>query len=173
MEPIILLIISLIVGSLFKGKDNQKPPAQMPNQAPRPEVPKRSAQQSGNLKDLTKQLYEDLQREIQKESKEFRTDPRTSETAPQPKQERPRADRKRSVSDRAAGRMGETVAASAIDVPPAPGRPDRKERVRKTAQVPGKTDFADSESLFPENEEELARAIVFAEILGPPKAKRR
>ncbi|WP_213422923.1 hypothetical protein [Bhargavaea massiliensis] len=168
MEPIILLIISLIVGSLFKGKDNQKPPAQKPNQAPRPEVPKRSAQQSGNLKDLTKQLYEDLQREIQKESKEFRTDPRTSETAPQPKQERPRADRERTVSDRTAGRMGETV-----DVPPAPGRPDRKERVRKTAPVSGKTDFADSESLFPENEEELARAIVFAEILGPPKAKRR
>lgn len=173
MEPIILLIISLIVGSLFKGKDNQKPPAQKPNQHPRPESPKPPAQHGGNLKNLTRQLYEDLQKEIQNESGEFRTDPRTAGTAPRPNRERPGADRAKPAADRTTGRMGDAVAQTAIDAPPAPSRPERKERIRKTAQDPGKADYADPESLFPENEEDLARAIVFAEILGPPKAKRR
>ena len=166
MEPIILLIISLIIGTLFKGKENQKPPAQKPNQAPRPEAPKRPAAQAGNLKDLTKQLYEDLQKEIQKEAKEFRTDPRSAE----PRPERPEPVRR-------TGRDAEAITGTAGESASAAKRPERPERIRERmsakAPAPREQGPAEPESLFPGSEEELARAIVFAEILGPPKAKRR
>ncbi|MFC7364802.1 MULTISPECIES: hypothetical protein [Bhargavaea] len=172
MEPIILLIISLIIGTLFKGKENQKPPAQKPNQAPRQEVPKRPAAQGGNLKDLTKQLYEDLQKEIQKEAKEFRTDPREADSNTA-KPEPVRSTRRNAEND--AGRARESA--------PAAKRGERQERQERTRErmrptaapvpVSRKPEPADPDSLFPESEEELARAIVFAEILGPPKAKRR
>ena len=170
MEPIILLIISLIVGSLFKGKENQNPPAQKPKQAPRPEAPKRPAAQGGNLKDLTKRLYEDLQKEIQKEAKEFRTDPRTAES----RSERPEPIRSRTGRNTEAVTESSKESATAESRPVRTGRPERtRERVNAAVTAPREQGPADPGALFPGSEEELARAIVFAEILGPPKAKRR
>lgn len=169
MEPIILLIISLIIGSLFKGKENQKPPAKKPGQAPRPEVPKRPTAQGGNLKDLTKQLYEDLQKEIQKEAKDFRADPRDAD-ARNAESRRPKPE-----SVRSTGRNAESVPGRERDSASETKRPERHERTRERVRPPAarKPEVTDPGSLFPESEEELARAIVFAEILGPPKAKRR
>lgn len=175
MEPIILLIISLIVGSLFKGKDNQKPPAKKPGQTqappPRQDVPRRPAEKGGSLKDLTKQLYEDLQKEIQKEAGEFRNDPRTVEKKPvQPKPE---------VATRSE-RVPQQITRTSADETntarnPRPERTHERTRDRKavTEQPIYKTEIAEPGRLLPESEEDLARAIVFAEILGPPKAKRR
>lgn len=166
MEPIILLIISLIIGSLFKGKEEQKPPSQKPSQSSRPDGTKRPNVQGGNLKDLTKQLYQDLQKEIQKESKENRTDPRPSKVETM-EAEKPRT----------AGRMVDTTSASSeqeIAVTPRSPRSDRiRDVIKEPQSAPRKSGYSEVDQFFPESEEDLARAIVFSEILGPPKAKRR
>ncbi|SIT82372.1 hypothetical protein [Edaphobacillus lindanitolerans] len=168
MEPIILLIISLIVGSLMKGNDKKKAPGKPgPVQTkPVPKPARKPEQPAGGLRELTRQLYEDLQQEVKKEMKEFREDPREerkteteqkkrTEKPQLPKTAEPQRKKGREPSQRrSAVHADDLTADRPIDDPITLGE-------------------IGSSRLLPETRDDLVRGVIFSEILGPPKARRK
>ncbi|MET3574730.1 hypothetical protein ACFFIY_11065 [Bhargavaea ullalensis] len=176
MEPIILLIISLIVGSLMKGSDKKKTPG---NRPPRPEpMQQKPLQQgpaqpkpgrAGGLRDLTRQLYEDLQQEVKKEMKEFREEPRREEREERPRASRPGqpdspapAAKERKKGREPSQRRGSVRAGDLTG-----------KGLGETADDPIRQGEIGSSRLLPETRDDLVRGVIFSEIFGPPKARRK
>ncbi|ARK26094.1 hypothetical protein SporoP37_16365 [Sporosarcina sp. P37] len=172
MEQLIILVIMLAMGSLFgKKKDDEKqkqPPKRQPNrqwpaQPTQRELKEKTEPQRTNaapaekprsLKELSKNLFEDIQKEFQDLQQETQ-EPTVKTQAPQ--SEIFYAEPKKPVT---------TVSA--------PRQERQKGRGRLNAQqsVMHEEEQILQEDLIPRTSQQILQGIVYSEILGPPKSKR-
>ncbi|EPD54387.1 hypothetical protein HMPREF1210_00373 [Paenisporosarcina sp. HGH0030] len=148
MEPIIFAIIAFIISAIFKRKN-----ARDDGGKTKPFLPQSSNQQSmKKLEDYAKEIYGDVQKQISE---------RQIQTAPKPEV----IQQMKHVNETVL-----PVKEKEKTAPTSAARPRRlslhqsKEVIRTTS--------SDSISLVPSSEKELLQAIVFSEILAPPKSKR-
>lgn len=169
MEGIVLLIISLIVGSFLNGSKSKKEP---PKTGAKPftatgkvEQPTRQTEDPlKKLKELSKEMYREIQKELQTEDEE---PPSRKLPAGQPKK---------------APIAAQATTAPKMDVPevihvsPTSRRkPSSEQHSGRLSAHGGKLEpisRSASIDLMPKNEEDLLKGIIFSEILGPPKSKR-
>ncbi|MBK3493328.1 hypothetical protein JFL43_00280 [Viridibacillus sp. YIM B01967] len=162
MEGIILLLISLAIGAIFKDKKTedkqapkkrpvQKPQTtqQRPTQQRKPEPAR--AERSRSLEDYAKKVFSDLEKQFGEQPK-VKTAKEFVEEKVVPVQERVRVADSSRNSD------------SPRSTRPAMSR--MKEAPKKAKQT-DKSAFN-----FPQTQNELVQSIMMAEILGPPKSKR-
>ncbi|BAQ11416.1 hypothetical protein OXB_2945 [Bacillus sp. OxB-1] len=164
MEGIVLLIISLIIGSFFNGSKNKKEP---PKTGAKPftatgkvEPPAKADDPLKRLKDLSREMYKEIQKELQTEDDE----PPSRQTAPVRTKKEPAP-------------SPQVVVAEAM--PELPRRIQEpvmeKHRGRLSAHSSNPKPELQSENVhdfFPQNEQDILKGIIFSEILGPPKSKR-
>ncbi|MFS0575265.1 hypothetical protein AB1K83_06515 [Sporosarcina sp. 179-K 3D1 HS] len=165
MEGIVLLIISLIVGSFLNGSKAKKEPpktgAKPFTAAGKVEPPARQPDDPlKKLKELSRDMYREIQKELQTEDNE----PPSRQLAPtQPKKAPPVP-------------TPEVVAARAVSEPPAVTKPSLEQHRGRLSAHGGRVQPISSSErsmdLFPTKEEDLLKGIIFSEILGPPKSKR-
>lgn len=165
MEGLILLAISLLVGSFLNGNKNKKKP---PTTGPKPFTATGRTEPQNDplrkLKEMSKEMYKEIQKELQQEPVEppSRTAPEvvTPEVTPSPVlvvvPEPP------------------TPSSRPSSAPTMVRRPKEQHRGRLSAhggKIESGTQY-DQHDLLPKNEHDLLKGIVFSEILGPPKSKR-
>ncbi|PIC59016.1 hypothetical protein CSV80_00390 [Sporosarcina sp. P12(2017)] len=174
MEQLIILVIMLALGSLFGKKKDQEKPDQQPKRPTSQQWPAQPTQRQMNqrepqrtnatpvekprsLKELSKNLFEDIQKEfqdLQQETKESEQPVKTQ--APQseifyaePKKPAKPASTPRSERQTGRGRLHGEKQSSIIE----------DEQILQ-------------EDLIPRTPQQIMQGIVYAEILGPPKSKR-
>ncbi|PIC65427.1 hypothetical protein CSV79_02060 [Sporosarcina sp. P13] len=175
MEQLIILIVMLALSSLF-GKKKKKPEEQKPTSEQRPIhtqtkqlEPERTNAAPTNkprsLKDLSRDLFEDIQREFKDLQTEME-EPKQQTQAPQtevfyPEQPKPQKQQQRPAK------------------PASPARAERSERQPSRGRLRSERPTVlveDSrilqEDLIPKTSKQVLQGIVYSEILGPPKAKR-
>lgn len=177
MEQIIILIIMLALGSLF-GKKKEKPePKQRPERQPRPATMQRpvereparpAASKSRTLKDLSRELFENIQEEFQELQQEMQ-DPEKPKD-PQKKQN-PQSEifyPETPVEKQRQKQMEQPK--------PAFSRPERQSRKREHQSDRTSAIMTDEpilqEDFVPRTQQQVLQGIVYSEILGPPKSKR-
>ncbi|MBE1553712.1 hypothetical protein [Sporosarcina limicola] len=157
MEQLIPLIIMIIVGTLFRGKGKKEAPPKgqpKPFTATNPE----SNDPVRKLKEMSKQMYRELQKELH---------PETSEP---PSRQTPQVVTPAEITAPRPART-DTVRASINDRDRVP-----KERHRGRLATHGGSrepvSNVNTHDLIPKNRQDLLKGIVFSEIFGPPKSKR-
>ncbi|MDV6377946.1 hypothetical protein ORD22_06675 [Sporosarcina sp. GW1-11] len=166
MEQLIILIVMLALSSLF-GKKKKNPEEQKPMSEQRPihtqtkKVEPERTNKPRSLKDLSRDLFEDIQKEfkdLQTEIEEPKQQAPQTEvfypSQPKPQQQRPAK-------------------------PASPARAERSERQPSRGRLHSERSTVvvdDSrilqEDLIPKTSKQVLQGIVYSEILGPPKAKR-
>ncbi|WP_318615072.1 hypothetical protein [Sporosarcina sp. YIM B06819] len=170
MESIIIIVIMAIVSSLFKkGKENPAKGQSKPFTATgnNPDSPQ------SKLKEMSKDLYRELQKEMQ----------RTDVEPPSRQLQQPPVSRPVVVAP---------MPAPVVSAPTIPARStapragvERKERSdssRDRGRHSGRlsahgaqyqmASTVEARDLLPKNEQDLIKGIIFSEIFGPPKSKR-
>ncbi|WP_153733217.1 hypothetical protein [Sporosarcina obsidiansis] len=178
MEQLIIFIIMLALGSLFgKKKEKPKPKKQPSQQQPtytqtvQSDSSKRDSsrtneapQKSRSLKELSKGLFEDIQKEfrdLQQEAQEAEQPmksqgPQTEIFYPQPKETVTHRERPAKPSSA-----------------PRPERQSGRGRLHSDPQrVVQENERILQEDLIPTSQQQVLQGIIYSEILGPPKAKR-
>lgn len=153
MEGIILLLISLVVGSFLKGKDKKEAPKNRPK--PFTAQPQEGHQNPvGKLKEMYKEIQEELQSEAEKQRQADR-----QMVEPEP-----------SVSSNRAEMVAVTTRNQR---PEKQARPDRHTvRQRQKEQRQQQQSPRAQENLMPKTEEDIMKGVIFSEIFGPPKSRR-
>ena len=177
MEQLIILGIMLALGSLFgkkKEKDQQNQPKQQPKRPPSQQWPAQPTQSQmkqrepertnaapvekpRSLKDLSRSLFEDIQKEFQDMQQEVKEPEQPVKTqAPQseifyaePKQVAKPVSTPRAERQAGRGRL----------------RSENRSFMEEEEQIL-------QEDLIPRTPQQIMQGIVYAEILGPPKSKR-
>lgn len=175
MEQLIILGIMLALGSLFgKKKEKDQRQQQQPKQPPSQQWPAQPTQRElkqrepvrtnaapvenpRSLKDLSRNLFEDIQKEFKELQQE--TQEQQQPTATQaPQTEIFYAEPKTPAKPASAARQERQVS---------------KGRLQAQNQILMQVDDPISqEDLIPRTPQQIMQGIVYAEILGPPKSKR-
>ena len=170
---LIILIISLAVGAFLNGKGKKNSPEKGPQPKPFTATGRAPNSPTRKLKEMSKDLYRELQKEMQTQeaeppSRQLQTQQRqlhqemvltTSETA-QPA--RPTSSRK----ERADSTVSRHIERPDSSVSRHSGRLSAHGGVRQSVEIVEKLD------LIPKSQDDLLKGIVFSEIFGPPKSKR-
>lgn len=157
MEQLIILIIMLVLGSVFgKGKKNQpekKGPQPKPFVVTKEDPMKR-------LKELSQDMYRELQKEFQQTSQEPPSRQTTIQSTPI-----------------AVEKVSEIFSEERVDARPTTQRRESRnhiERPQGRLSVHGgqKVQYEERVTeIVPKTKEDFLRGIIFSEILGPPKSK--
>ncbi|PID22932.1 hypothetical protein CSV61_00305 [Sporosarcina sp. P3] len=174
MEQLIILVIMLALGSLFGKKKDQEKPDQQPKRPPSQQWPAQPTQRQmsqrepqrtnaapvekpRSLKELSRNLFEDIQKEFQDVQQET-LEPEQPVKTQAPQSEIFYAEPKKPVKPASTAR---------------PERQTGRGRLRGDQQS---GTFEDEqilqEDLIPRTSQQVMQGIVYAEILGPPKSKR-
>ncbi|GKV64650.1 MULTISPECIES: hypothetical protein [Sporosarcina] len=178
MEQLIILVIMLALGSLFgKKKEKPEPKKQPPVQKPTytqtvqrdSREPQRSnaapVNKSRSLKDLSRNLFEDIQKEFKELQQEIQPEeapvksqaPQTEIFYPEPALEKKRQER----------------AVKAVSTPRSERQSNARGRFSSDQQEAFQSnDRILQEDLIPTTRQQVLQGIVYSEILGPPKSKR-
>ncbi|WP_342537277.1 hypothetical protein [Sporosarcina sp. FSL K6-3508] len=178
MEQLIILVIMAALGSLFSKKKEKPEPKQKPSEQkpvhtqtvyePARKEPQRANAEPTNkprtLKDLSKGLFEDIQKEFkelqqetqQPEAPQKTQAPQTEIFYPEPKVENKRPER----------------AAKPVSVPRSERQSGRGRLQTERQSVIQEDHRILQEDLIPTTPQQVLQGIVYSEILGPPKAKR-
>ena len=175
---LIILIISLAVGAFLNGKGKKTPPEKGPQPKPFTATGQAPNSPTRKLKEMSKDLYRELQKEMQTQdaeppSRQLQTQQEqtqqrqmhqemvltTSETA-QPA--RPTSSRK----ERADSTVSRHIERPDSSISRHSGRLSAHGGVRQSVKIVEKLD------LIPKSQDDLLKGIVFSEIFGPPKSKR-
>ncbi|WP_252502910.1 hypothetical protein [Sporosarcina sp. Marseille-Q4943] len=162
MEQIIILIVLGIISTLFKGKKPEQPKTQKRQ----PTGQRNVSDPMRKLKDMTQEMYKEIQREFQTEIDEPPSR-QTSERTPAP----------------AVSLPSEVIEAKRLDsaktIPDRAEKHDRASTREKTHR--GRLSVhqesllskepVEHHEMIPKSEEDLIKGIIFSEILGPPKSK--
>lgn len=167
---IILMIITLAVGAILNGKGKKKAPAKGPQPKPFMATGRTPDSPTTKLKEMSKELYRELQKEmagedaeppsrqLQRQQQATVLPPPVIEAA---KPTRSTAERK-GRADSSANRHIERPDSS---VNRHSGRLSAHGGKRQSATA------KESHNLMPRNQNDLLKGIVFSEIFGPPKSK--
>ncbi|PIC84736.1 hypothetical protein [Sporosarcina sp. P1] len=174
MEQLIILVIMLALGSLFGKKKDQEKPDRQPKRPPSQQWPAQPTQRQMNqretprtnatpeekprsLKELSRNLFEDIQKEFQDLQQE------TKEPGQPVKSQAPQSE----------------VFYAEPKKPAKPVSASRPERQTGRGRLHGENQsimLEDEqilqEDLIPRTPQQIMQGIVYAEILGPPKSKR-
>lgn len=160
MESLIILIVMGIVSMLFKGKKpGEQPKAQTKQPTasnPRPADPMRK------LKEMSQEMYKEIQREFQIEIEE------------PPSRQSPPATQPQTAVSQAEHRMPpkrEKAAAVERKLPERSSSRESSHRGRLSAHG-GKhvwEEAVEHHEMIPKSERDIIKGIIFSEILGPPK----
>ena len=155
MEIIILAIVAIIFNLITKGKN---PPTNNKN---KPFMEKPLNQPKKKLEDYAREVYTDVQKQFSPVEEHTRGDRAGHRNERQPdKINKPR-------SEIGSAEIGSSEIGRGV---PSPKRPGRLSVHQTTASVVEKK--AEKTTLIPTTSNELIQAIVFSEILAPPKSKR-
>lgn len=160
MEQIIIFIIMGLIAVFFKNKSDQdKKEPRKPFSSPT-----KNGQTSKRLEDYSKEIFGDFRETENKrsEQRQSTTTPvfETIETYKSLEPKRKREQRK--------------IEEISIEVKEVPAVPNQSKTGRFSTHNKGNAPIRKvrNEQLLPQDESELLRAIVFSEIIGPPKSKR-
>ena len=173
MEQLIILVIIAVVSSLFKkGKGNTENPAKGQSK-PFTATGRVPDSPQSKLKEMSKDLYRELQKEMQRTDVEPPSRQLPRETVPQrpvvvaaqPVVVSAVAEPVRSTTPRATTERKE--------------RPDSsRDRERHSGRLSAHgaqyqtASTLQAHDLMPKNRQDLVKGIIFSEIFGPPKSKR-
>ncbi|MER2089652.1 MAG: hypothetical protein ABS920_07940 [Sporosarcina sp.] len=169
---LILLIISLVAGVLFNGKGKKKEPEKGPQPKPFTATGRVPDNPASKLKEMSKELYRELQKEMQggdtePPSRQLQRQQQPPQATVQPAPAVPQPARvsveRKERADSSGNRHIERPDSS---VNRHSGRLTAHGGKRQSVSAIEKTD------LMPKNQEDLLKGIVFSEIFGPPKSKR-
>ena len=159
MEPLIFGLIVMAIGAFFKNKKDEEDDGEI-SQTPRPTMDKRGrqvgqAKQSGQrtfkrVEDYAKEIYGELQTQM-KENPE----------------------RTKKAMDRVEQTIDQTPLREARQSLQTRSSEGRLSAHQKQAAPVARQAARDSEDLFPLDSNDIQRGIILAEILMPPKSKRR
>lgn len=158
MEGIIPFIIMLLLGSLFSGK--KKSTEEGKRQKPYNAEPKQQDTPIKKLKEMSRDLYKEIQQELEQESNQAE---RRLTPTPTPIESFPKVNVQQSTVqsperiDEQEGRQG---------------RRTETRRVRSQQQTKVKKSTVENSDLVPRNSDDIMKGIIFAEIIGPPKSRR-
>ena len=173
MEQLIILGIMLALGSIFgKKKEKDQKQQQQPKQPPSQQWPAQPTQRElkqrepvrtnaapvekpRSLKDLSRNLFEDIQKEFKELQQETQEQPATTQA---PQTEVFYAEPKKPVKPASAARQERQVSR---------GRLQAQNEILIQVDDP-----ILQEDLIPRTPQQIMQGIVYAEILGPPKSKR-
>ncbi|MCZ8536073.1 hypothetical protein M9R32_02555 [Paenisporosarcina quisquiliarum] len=148
MEPIIFAIIAFVISAIFKRKNASDDGGQT-----KPFLPQSPNQQSmKKLEDYAKEIYGDVQKQISERQTKTPSKPEVMYQMKQVKEKVLPAKEQMKEAPRTSARQGRLSLHQTKE----------KNRIQNT----------DSSSFVPSSEKELLQAIIFSEILAPPKSKR-
>ncbi len=163
MEQLIILAIIAIVSSIFGKSKNKKEHKQMPpfnkDSQVEPTVIEKAEKALQQSRTAKPQSFEDFAREFLGEWKNE-----------QPKVEQPKKIVEEKVNDEVPSYVAPPLIPSETV-----SRTSNRESIDRLAAVKKEGDEAKSHSAFqlPRSKKSLMQAVVMAEVLGPPKAKRK
>lgn len=168
MEQIIIIIIMAVVGSIFNSKSKKKEPAKGPQSKPFTATGRTPDSPTTKLKEMSKELYRELQKEMagedpeppsrQLQRQQMTPTPLAIEEAKPSRSTNERKERTDSSSNRHTERPDSSVNRHSGRLSAHGGK-----RQPVTAM--------ESHNLMPKNQNDLLKGIVFSEIFGPPKSK--
>jgi hypothetical protein len=154
MESFIPLIIMMVLGAIMSGKRKAKSSGES-EAKPFTAGQKQPGSPVRTFKEVSTEMYKEIQREFQQEPERQQAPQRTQLTPPtiQPKSEA-------EVSRRSGRERRETFR----------GRKSTRGHAKNTEEIVKKEIVL--ESLVPKSKDDLIKGVIFSEIFGPPKSKR-